>query len=129
MTLPTQVKVVEVGPRDGLQNEAKPVALETKVTLIDLLSETGLRAIEAGAFVSPARMAMPFSIPGPRNDSTDERFALSNDDLKTMFTFSSSPSLLMMRAMASACSRDSMTHGPAMNSGGLSPPNAMSAVI
>jgi len=53
MTLPTQVKVVEVGPRDGLQNEAKPVALETKVTLIDLLSETGLRAIEAGAFVSP----------------------------------------------------------------------------
>jgi len=53
MTLPTQVKVVEVGPRDGLQNEAKPVPLETKVTLIDLLSETGLRAIEAGAFVSP----------------------------------------------------------------------------
>ena len=53
MTLPAQVKVVEVGPRDGLQNEAKPVPLETKVTLIDLLSETGLRAIEAGAFVSP----------------------------------------------------------------------------
>ncbi len=53
MTLPAQVKVVEVGPRDGLQNEAKPVPLETKVQLIDLLSDTGLRAIEAGAFVSP----------------------------------------------------------------------------
>jgi isopropylmalate/homocitrate/citramalate synthase len=53
MTLPTQVRVVEVGPRDGLQNEAAPVALETKVALIDRLSETGLAAIEAGAFVSP----------------------------------------------------------------------------
>ncbi|MEZ5832469.1 MAG: hydroxymethylglutaryl-CoA lyase [Dongiaceae bacterium] len=53
MTLPQQVRVVEVGPRDGLQNEAKPVPLETKVALIDLLSDTGLPAIEAGAFVSP----------------------------------------------------------------------------
>jgi hydroxymethylglutaryl-CoA lyase len=51
--LPTQVRVVEVGPRDGLQNEAAPVALETKIELIDRLSETGLSAIEAGAFVSP----------------------------------------------------------------------------
>ena len=53
MTLPKQVRVVEVGPRDGLQNEQKPVALDTKVALIDRLSETGLAAIEAGAFVSP----------------------------------------------------------------------------
>ncbi len=53
MTIPKQVRVVEVGPRDGLQNEAKPVALETKVALIDRLSDTGLPVIEAGAFVSP----------------------------------------------------------------------------
>jgi isopropylmalate/homocitrate/citramalate synthase len=53
MSLPAQVRVVEVGPRDGLQNEAKPVALETKVELINRLSESGLPAIEAGAFVSP----------------------------------------------------------------------------
>jgi isopropylmalate/homocitrate/citramalate synthase len=53
MTLPKRVRVVEVGPRDGLQNEAAPVPLETKVALIDRLSETGLSAIEAGAFVSP----------------------------------------------------------------------------
>jgi hydroxymethylglutaryl-CoA lyase len=53
MTLPSRVKIVEVGPRDGLQNEAKPVPLEVKVALIDRLSETGLAAIEAGAFVSP----------------------------------------------------------------------------
>ena len=53
MSLPKKVRVVEVGPRDGLQNEAKPVALETKVALIDRLSDTGLSVIEAGAFVSP----------------------------------------------------------------------------
>ncbi len=53
MSLPAQVKIVEVGPRDGLQNEARPVPLESKIALIDRLSETGLSAIEAGAFVSP----------------------------------------------------------------------------
>jgi hydroxymethylglutaryl-CoA lyase len=53
MTLPTHVRVVEVGPRDGLQNEAAPVPLDVKVELIDRLSGTGLTAIEAGAFVSP----------------------------------------------------------------------------
>ncbi|KAJ3387483.1 hypothetical protein HDU84_000733, partial [Entophlyctis sp. JEL0112] len=47
------VKIVEVGPRDGLQNEAKLVPLATKVSLIDQLSATGLPVIEAGAFVSP----------------------------------------------------------------------------
>ena len=53
MTLPARVKIVEVGPRDGLQNEAAPVPLDIKVALIDKLSEAGLSAIEAGAFVSP----------------------------------------------------------------------------
>ena len=52
MTLPKSVRVVEVGPRDGLQNEANPVPLATKVELIDRLSATGLPVIEAGAFVS-----------------------------------------------------------------------------
>jgi isopropylmalate/homocitrate/citramalate synthase len=45
--------MVEVGPRDGLQNEKAVVPLEVKVELIDRLSETGLPAVEAGAFVSP----------------------------------------------------------------------------
>ena len=53
MNLPAAVKVVEVGPRDGLQNESAVVPLETKVALIDRLSATGLPAIEAGSFVSP----------------------------------------------------------------------------
>jgi isopropylmalate/homocitrate/citramalate synthase len=53
MRLPDRVRMVEVGPRDGLQNEAKTVPLEVKVALIDRLSATGLTVIEAGSFVSP----------------------------------------------------------------------------
>ena len=53
MNLPASVRIVEVGPRDGLQNEASTIPLAVKVDLIDRLSATGLRTIEAGAFVSP----------------------------------------------------------------------------
>jgi len=51
--LPTRVKMVEVGPRDGLQNEAKAVPAATKIALIERLAEAGLPVVEAGAFVSP----------------------------------------------------------------------------
>ena len=53
MALPNRVKIVEVGPRDGLQNEKTIVPLAVKVELIDRLSDTGLPMIESGAFVSP----------------------------------------------------------------------------
>ncbi|KAF4320941.1 hypothetical protein BBO99_00000730 [Phytophthora kernoviae] len=53
MTYPRSVKIVEVGPRDGLQNEKMMVSTENKVKLIDLLSDSGLSAIEATSFVSP----------------------------------------------------------------------------
>jgi len=53
MSLPTRVRIVEVGPRDGLQNEKQAVATEVKVELIRRLGEAGLTAIEATAFVSP----------------------------------------------------------------------------
>lgn len=53
MTLPRHVTLVEVGPRDGLQNEAQPVPVEVRVGLIDRLSAAGMPAIESGAFVSP----------------------------------------------------------------------------
>lgn len=53
MTLPSRVRVVEVGPRDGLQNEARPLAPEQKIQLINQLSASGLTYIEAGSFVSP----------------------------------------------------------------------------
>ncbi|MSP89523.1 MAG: hydroxymethylglutaryl-CoA lyase [Alphaproteobacteria bacterium] len=53
MPIPARVKMVEVGPRDGLQNEAKTVPVEVKVALIDRLSMAGLPVVEAGSFVSP----------------------------------------------------------------------------
>ncbi|XP_061075064.1 hydroxymethylglutaryl-CoA lyase, mitochondrial isoform X4 [Conger conger] len=51
--LPDRVKIVEVGPRDGLQNEKTIVPAEVKIRLIDMLSEAGLPVIEATSFVSP----------------------------------------------------------------------------
>ena len=51
--LPTKVNIIEVGPRDGLQNEAQVVPTAIKIELIDRLAEAGLRVIEATAFVSP----------------------------------------------------------------------------
>ena len=56
MRLPGKIKMVEVGPRDGLQNEPDTVSTAVKIELIDRLSGTGLRAIEAGSFVSPKRV-------------------------------------------------------------------------
>jgi len=51
--LPPRVKVVEVGPRDGLQNEKARISTDDKIRYIDLLSESGLAVIEATSFVSP----------------------------------------------------------------------------
>jgi hydroxymethylglutaryl-CoA lyase len=51
--LPARVSVVEVGPRDGLQNEAAPLSVEDRVALCDALVAAGLAVVEVGAFVSP----------------------------------------------------------------------------
>ena len=48
------VRVYEVGPRDGLQNEKLPIPIEAKLQYLDLLAEAGLREIEATSFVAPA---------------------------------------------------------------------------
>ena len=53
MNLPKNVRLVEVGPRDGLQNEQQPIGVADKVRLVDDLSAAGLRYIEVGSFVSP----------------------------------------------------------------------------
>ena len=53
MRLPKAVKIVDVGPRDGLQNEAKSVPAQAKIAFIERLADAGLRSVEAGAFVSP----------------------------------------------------------------------------
>jgi len=54
--LPQRVKIVEVGARDGLQNEARVLPVETRVELIRLLAAAGLKSIEAGSFVSARRV-------------------------------------------------------------------------
>lgn len=56
MPFPTYVTLVEVGPRDGLQNEKKRVSLEDKLALIGRLADAGLPIIEAGSFVSKRRV-------------------------------------------------------------------------
>jgi len=53
MSLPSHVRLVEVGPRDGLQNEAQPISVADKVQLVDALSAAGLSYIEVSSFVSP----------------------------------------------------------------------------
>jgi len=51
MNLPKKVKIVEVGPRDGLQNEKENVPAEVKIALVDRLSAAGFPNVEAAAFV------------------------------------------------------------------------------
>ena len=52
-SIPKQVRIVEVGPRDGLQNEVTPISATDKITLIEKLSAAGINYIESGSFVSP----------------------------------------------------------------------------
>ncbi|MDB5917768.1 MAG: hydroxymethylglutaryl-CoA lyase, partial [Massilia sp.] len=51
--LPNKVKIVEVGPRDGLQNEKESVPAAVKIELVDRLTRAGFQNIEAASFVSP----------------------------------------------------------------------------
>jgi isopropylmalate/homocitrate/citramalate synthase len=53
MSIPKRVEIVEVGPRDGLQNETAILPVEAKVELVEALARAGLERIEAGSFVSP----------------------------------------------------------------------------
>ena len=50
--MPAQIKIIEAGTRDGLQNEKQVVPTATKIELIERLAEAGLRVIEATSFVS-----------------------------------------------------------------------------
>ena len=53
MSLAASVRIVEVGPRDGLQNEKQPIEAQTKVALVERLAGAGLQNIETGSFVNP----------------------------------------------------------------------------
>src|ERR671935_809324 len=63
---PRRVRIVEVGPRDGLQNEAAPIPTDVKVRFVDLLSEAGFPWIEVSSFVHPKAV--------PRMADADEVF-------------------------------------------------------
>lgn len=67
MSFPTSVRIVEVGPRDGLQNEKQPIDAAVKIELIERLTNAGLNYIEAGSFVSPKWV--------PQMAGSDEVFA------------------------------------------------------
>ncbi len=71
MTLPRAVRIVEVGPRDGLQNEPRLLPATDKAELIRMLAQAGLKRIEAGSFVSP-RASMQMA-------NTSETLALLGD--------------------------------------------------
>lgn len=73
MSLPARIRIVEVGPRDGLQNESAILPVETKVALIELLAKAGVQDIEAGSFVSPRR--------APQMASTAEVLAMLSSRL------------------------------------------------
>jgi hydroxymethylglutaryl-CoA lyase len=64
---PNKIQITEVGPRDGLQNQSKLISTETKINLINALSHTGLKFIEASAFVHPKWI--------PQLSDADEVFA------------------------------------------------------
>ena len=69
-----QVRIVEVGPRDGLQNEKTPVGVEERVAFIEALLSAGLHTVEIGAFVSPK--AIPQMV---GSDEVLRRFASRSD--------------------------------------------------
>ena len=77
MDYPSKVKIVEVGPRDGLQNEKVIVDLPTKLKLVQQLSETGLLNIEAGSFVSPKWV--------PQMANSDDLFQEINQSISSAF--------------------------------------------
>lgn len=85
MALPSQVSIVEVGPRDGLQNEKQILSVEDKVRLIESLSATGLKRIEAGSFVSPKwvpQMGNSMDVFTTLNRSKDVTYSALTPNLK-----------------------------------------------
>lgn len=83
--LPKRVKIVEVGPRDGLQNEKTLIATSTKIEFIQRLSRTGLRFIEATSFVSPKwvpQMADHTDVLSGLDQSGDVSFSVLTPNIK-----------------------------------------------
>ncbi len=84
-SLPEQVKIVEVGPRDGLQNEAIPISASDKIALIEKLSDAGIKYIESGSFVSPKwvpQMATSTEIFEKLNRKSDVTYAALTPNMR-----------------------------------------------
>lgn len=86
---PEHVTLVEVGPRDGLQNEKNPTSVEDRVRLINQLSQAGLNRIEAGSFVSPKwvpQMAntdqVLATLNGQPRHNTDTRYSVLTPNMR-----------------------------------------------
>jgi hydroxymethylglutaryl-CoA lyase len=83
--LPSRVKLVEVGPRDGLQNEAMPVPAASKVALVHALQDAGLREIEVTSYVSPKwvpQMADNAEVMAAIERRPDTRYAVLTPNMK-----------------------------------------------
>jgi hydroxymethylglutaryl-CoA lyase len=85
MGLPARVTIVDVGPRDGLQNEAAPVSTADKVALVHALQDAGLREIEVTSFVSPKwvpQMADNAAVMAAINRRSGVRYSVLTPNLK-----------------------------------------------
>ncbi len=85
MTYPTKVKLVDVGPRDGLQNEKSPVPAATKIELVHRLQEAGLKEIEVTSFVSPKwvpQMADALDVMAGIERRADVRYSVLTPNMK-----------------------------------------------
>ena len=85
MALPKQVTLVDVGPRDGLQNEKQPVSTEAKTRLVHLLQDAGLKEIEVTSFVSPKwvpQMADNVAVMAAIERRADVRYSVLTPNMK-----------------------------------------------
>ncbi|MBB4844602.1 hydroxymethylglutaryl-CoA lyase [Paucibacter oligotrophus] len=85
MTLPTRVSLVDVGPRDGLQNEKEPVSTAHKAQLVAMLQAAGLKEIEVTSFVSPKwvpQMADNVAVMAAIERRADVRYSVLTPNLK-----------------------------------------------
>jgi hydroxymethylglutaryl-CoA lyase len=84
-SLPSQVTLVDVGPRDGLQNEAQPIPAATKIELVSRLQDAGLREIEVTSYVSPKwvpQMADAAEVMAGIERRPDVRYSVLTPNLK-----------------------------------------------
>ena len=85
MNYPSRVKLVDVGPRDGLQNEKSPVPAAVKIKLVQLLQQAGLKEIEVTSFVSPKwvpQMADALDVMAGIERQPDVRYSVLTPNMK-----------------------------------------------